>query len=289
MRDADEAMDTTVFTAVLLAAAMHAGWNAIIKIRLEPLLVITLISVACGVVTLPLLPFVNIPSQASWPFIAASLIIHLLYYYALGEAYRTGDLGHVYPIARGTAPLLTAIGAFFLVGETPGQAGTVGIIVLTSGIILLSFKGGRTDALFDRRAVGFALLTAVAISAYTLVDGIGARKDPGASGYIVWLIFLDGVMMLAFGFFRWGRTWLAHPPRTLGLIFAAGILSAAAYGIAIWAMTQAPIARVAALRETSVLFAAAIGIFILREPVLPVRLIAAALVLTGVLLVRLKS
>jgi drug/metabolite transporter (DMT)-like permease len=281
-------MDPIVFTAVLFAAAMHAGWNAIIKLNLEPLKAITLISIAYFFLVGPFAPFIRFPVAEAWPYLIASLVIHILYYYALGEAYRTGDLGHVYPIARGTAPLMTAIGAHFIIGEDLGFRGVAGIFMLTSGILLLSLKGGRKGATFDKRAIGFALLCASSISAYTLVDGVGARSDPDPLPYIAWLMILDGLMMLVFGLLRWGVDILRLPARTWALVMAGGVMSLASYAIALWAMTRAPIALVAALRETSVLFAAVIGVVFLREPILAPRIVAAGLVLIGVVLLRLR-
>ena len=282
-------MTTTVFLAVLAAAALHAGWNAMIKVKLEPLLAITLISIGCGVVAAPLLAFVDYPVRDAWPYIGASLAIHLVYYGALGEAYRTGDLGQIYPIARGSAPLMTAVGATFLLDEHLGPVGSLGIVVLAAGIMLLSLKGGRDAARFEFRAIGFALLTAAAIALYTLVDGVGGRIGPSPMPYIVWLVFPDGVMMLIFGLIKYPRQMREVPFKTALLLLAGGAMSAAAYAIAIWAMAQAPIALVAALRETSVLFAAIIGIVVLREPIIPLRIVAALVVVTGIILVRLRT
>jgi drug/metabolite transporter (DMT)-like permease len=281
-------MDAIVFSAVLCAAAMHAGWNAIIKLNLEPLQAIVLISIGYPLLMLPFVGLYPLPEPEAWPYLIGSLAIHIVYYYALGEAYRTGDLSHVYPIARGTAPLLTAVGATFLLGEDLALFARAGIVALTLGILLLSLKGGRKGAAFDRRAVGFAVLCATSISAYTLVDGIGARIGREPYSYIIWLMILDGVMMLVFGLYRWGRPLLVHAPRTWAVIMAGSVMSLASYAIALWAMSRAPIALVAALRETSVLFAAVIGVVFLREPLLPARLIAAGLVLTGVVLLRLR-
>jgi drug/metabolite transporter (DMT)-like permease len=281
-------MDAIVFSAVLCAAAMHAGWNAIIKLNFEPLQAIVLISVGYPLLMVPVVGLYPLPELEAWPYLFASLAIHIVYYYALGEAYRTGDLGHVYPIARGMAPLLTAVGATFLLGEELAQLARAGIAALTCGILLLSLKGGRKGAAFDRRAVGFSVLCATSISAYTLVDGIGARIGREPYSYIIWLMILDGLMMLVFGLYRWGWPLFAHGSRTWGVIMAGSFMSLASYAIALWAMTRAPIALVAALRETSVLFAALIGVVFLREPVLPARLVAAVLVLTGVVLLRLR-
>lgn len=279
-------MDSYVFLAVLAAAAFHAGWNAILKLRLEPLLAMSLIAAASGLVAVPLLPFVDTPHPDSWIYLLASLVIHFVYYIALAEAYRTGDLGQVYPIARGTAPLLTAIGASLWLGEYLGLVGWVGILILAAGIMLLSLRGGRDVRALDRRAVGFALLTAVSIAAYTLADGIGARLAGGALPYIVWMFLLDGLMMLCFGLIRFPKAMVAEAGRSWVMVLSGGALSCAAYAIAIWAMTKAPIALVAALRETSVLFAAMIGVAFLREPVIETRLFAALLVVAGMMLVR---
>jgi drug/metabolite transporter (DMT)-like permease len=281
-------MEAYVFLAVLAAAACHAGWNAMVKLRLEPLLATTLIAVASGLVAAPLLPFVAAPHPDSWIYLFASLVIHFVYYLALAEAYRAGDLGQVYPIARGTAPLLTAFAAWLWLAEQLGYSGWAGIWILAAGIMLLSIRGGRGMRKLDRRAVGFALLTALSIAAYTLADGIGARRAGGALAYIVWLFVLDGLMMFAFGLVRFPVTMLAESRRNCAMILCGGALSCAAYAIAIWAMTKAPIALVAALRETSVLFAALIGVAWLREPLIGARVLAVALVVAGMMLVRLR-
>jgi drug/metabolite transporter (DMT)-like permease len=281
-------MEPHVFAAVLFAGALHASWNALIKVRLEPLLSITLISAVAFVVVAPAAPFVPLPVASAWPYIIGSLAIHAAYYYGLAQAYRAGDLGQMYPIARGTAPLITAVGAYLLIGENPGFGGSVGVLVLTAGILLLALRGGRAGASLDRRGVPFALMTACAISAYTLVDGVGARQGPDATSYIYWLLLTDGLMMLIFGIIWFGKAGFQHSARTYAVLAAAGVMSMASYAIAIWAMSQAPIALVAALRETSVMFAALIGIVFLREPVVMARLVAVAIVMTGMVLVRLR-
>src|SRR5262249_22753599 len=211
-----------------------------------------------GVVALPFAPLVGLPSPKAWPFVFASLAIHLGYYVALAEAYRFGDLSQVYPLARGSAPLITALGGTVWLGEALGFTGWAGVIILAVGIILLSIRGKNFNRI-DARPIGFALLTSVTIATYTLVDGIGARIAGSAAPYIVWLFVLDGIMMLCFGVWQVGRGLANAVSGNWQMVLAGGALSAAAYGIAIWAMTKAPIALVAALRETSVLFASAIG------------------------------
>src|SRR5687768_14392676 len=174
-------MDAFVFAAVLFAAACHAGWNATIKRGFDPLLTTVLISIGGTIVAALLLPIVGWPAMASWPWCAASVLIHLVYFVALIESYRAGDMGQVYPIARGSAPLITALTTTVLIDERLGLLGWCGIILLSAGVLLLSLRGGRELARLDRKAVGFALLTAFTICAYTVVDGIGARLAGSAN------------------------------------------------------------------------------------------------------------
>jgi drug/metabolite transporter (DMT)-like permease len=280
-------MEPLVFLAVLAAAACHAGWNALLKLELEPFVAIALISVGCGLATLPLAPIAGLPLREAWPFVLGSLALHLVYYFALSEAYRHGDLGQAYPIARGTAPLLTALAAVGIAGEQLPAIAWAGVLVLTSGILLLSIAGGRTPGQIDWRTVCFALLTATSISAYTLIDGIGARLSGSVAAYLAWLLLLDGLMMLALGTGLRGRAFLRAFADAWHVVLVGGVLSAASYGTAVWAMTVAPIALVAALRETSVLFAALIGVLWLREPVRAARIVAVGLAFAGVALLRL--
>lgn len=281
-------MDAFVFMAVLAAAACHAGWNALLKLNVAPVVATVLVAVAAGLLVLPLLPITPLPAAAAWPYIVASAIIHVAYFVALAEAYRWGDLSQVYPIARGTAPLLTAALASLWLNEALGSNGWAGVIVLAAGILLLTVKGARKLAPFDRRAVAFALATSLTITAYTLVDGIGARLAGSALAYTVWLFIGDGITMAIYGALRVGPSLLKDFRAHWRIATAGAALSTAAYAIAIWAMTVAPIALVAALRETSVLFAALFGTVLLREPLLPVRLVAALLVMAGALLLRFR-
>jgi drug/metabolite transporter (DMT)-like permease len=223
----------------------------------------------------------------AWPYIVASLLLHLVYYVALTEAYRHGDLSLVYPLARGSAPLLTAAVATIWLGEQLGVMGWAGIVTLAAAVLMLSLRRG-TNSEVHARTVGFALLTAVCIAAYTVVDGTGARLAGSVLSYIVWLLVLDGLMMLLFGFARAGRRLFAHFIEGWPFMLAGGALATAGYGIAIWAMTVAPIALVAALRETGVLFAALIGVVFLGEAFRPLRILAAVLAVGGALLIRLR-
>jgi drug/metabolite transporter (DMT)-like permease len=280
-------MDPFVFAAVLLAAACHAGWNAVIKVGLEPFAATILVALGAGVVALPLLPVVGLPAAAAWPWLIASVILHVGYYVGLIEAYRTGDLGQVYPIARGSAPLLTAGASTLLLDEKIGALGWAGIVVLVVGVFLLSLRGGRDLVRIDRRAVGFALFTAVTICGYSLVDGTGARISGNPHAYTVMLFVLDAVAMLVLGLAVRGSAIGAGSMACWKSGLLGGALSLVAYWITIWAMTVAPIAIVAALRETSVLFGAALAVAILKEPLRAVRVFAALIIVSGLALIRL--
>jgi drug/metabolite transporter (DMT)-like permease len=281
-------METFVFIAVLFAAACHAGWNALIKVGLDPLSTTTLISVGSGIVALAFAPLVGMPASAAWPWLLASVVIHLVYFASLIESYRTGDLGQVYPIARGSAPLMTAAVTSIFVGEKLSALGWTGIVALVAGVLLLSARGGRHLAEIDRRAIGFALFTALTICAYSVVDGIGARLSANPNGYSVWLFVGIAVVMVPYALYRDGRDVIPAMQRFWLRGFAGGALQVLSYGIAIWAMTAAPIAIVATLRETSVLFGAVIAVVILKEPLRAVRVMAACLIVCGLVLIRLQ-
>ncbi len=281
-------MDPVVFLAVLTAAAFHAGWNALLKLNVEPIVATCLVATASGIVVAPFVATVGLPAPIAWPYVLASVAIHIVYYLALAQAYRFGDLGHVYPIARGSAPLMTAVLATLWLDEALGPFAWAGIVILAGGILLLALRGGSGPKRFEPRSVGFALLTSLTITTYTLVDGIGARLGGSAVQYAVWLFVLSGGAMAIYGAVRLGARLLGDFAANWKLTLAGAALSTTAYGIAIWAMTVAPIALVAALRETSVLFAALFSMALLREPVLPARIAAACLVLAGVVLVRMQ-
>lgn len=284
---ANPAMDAHVFVLVLLAAACHAGWNAVIKFGLEPFTATALIAIASGVVALPLLPFTGLPASAAWPWVIASVILHIGYYLGLTEAYRSGDMGQVYPIARGAAPLMTAFASALLLGESLGLMGWAGIVLLAAGVFAMSFRGGGGVDL-NRRAVGFALFTACTICGYSVVDGTGARLSGNPHAYTVALFICDGVTMAVLAVWRRGGAIAVAAARNWKSALAGGALSFAAYWIAIWAMTVAPIAMVAALRETSVLFGAAIAVLVLREPLRAIRVVAAVAIVGGLALIRLS-
>ena len=281
-------MTSLVFVAVLFATACHAGWDALIKVGLDPLSTTILIAVGAAAVSLVGLPFAGMPASAAWPWLIASAVIHLLYFAALIESYRFGDLGHVYPLARGSAPLMTAIASALLIGEHLSLRGWTGIVTLGVGVLLLSARGGRDVMQLDRRAVGYALLTALTICAYSVTDGIGARVSQNPQAYVLCLLVANAVVLVPYGL---RRDWKGVNATLRGFWLrglAGGALQALSYGIALWAMTLAPIAIVASLRETSVLFGAIIAILVLKEPLRATRIAAAVLIACGLVLIRLQ-
>nr|WP_286009782.1 EamA family transporter [Salinicola sp. S1-1-2] len=262
---------------------MHASWNALVKVGLDRLLSMSLIQGACGVLALASVAFVPLPVAAAWPWLAVSTVLHIGYNVFLVRAYRVGDLGQVYPIARGCAPLLVTLIGVFALAEHPTWLGYLGIGVLILGIFCMAFRGGRHQRL-GRASLVNALLTSVFIAGYTLADGSGARANGDVASYVIWLFLLDGFGMLAVLVALRGVGALSQLARHWPIGLVGGALSLGAYGITIWAMTQAPIALVAALRETSVLFAIAIGIVWLKEPLRRERILAGGLILGGVIL-----
>jgi drug/metabolite transporter (DMT)-like permease len=283
-------MDGRAFAIVLAAALMHAAWNALVKVGGDRFVAMTLMSGTAGIAAAIVLPFVPWPAAPAWPWLLLSVALHTAYSLVLIESYRTGDLAQVYPIARGSAPLLVAAATvLFLPAEEVSVGGYAGIVVLGLGVVLMSIKGGRRAIPLDMRGVGFALATAVTIAAYTVVDGVGARAAGSPHGYVLWLFVLWGLVFVSALLARRGRASYSAMRSQWRAGTAGGMMQLAAYWIVIWAMTVAPIALVAALRETSVLFAAVIGVVLLREPLTVTRLVAGAIIVVGTVLMRLAS
>lgn len=279
-------MSTAVFLAVLAAAAMHASWNAMLKVRGDRFVAVSLMSVGMALTAAPLLPFVAVPEGVTWVWLLLSLCFHTGYKYYLARAYEIGDLAVAYPLARGTAPLLATVGGVFLLAEIPGPLAILGIVLLCCGVFLMSFRGHGVGA-FGGRSVFFALVTSLFISGYTLTDGSGARSAVDATSYAVWLFLFEGLWSLVFCILLRGPK-IVHamlPEWKVGLV--GGFLSAVAYWIAMWAMTRAPIAAVAVLRETSILFAMLLSVAMLGEPLTRWRVAAALLIVGGVVALRL--
>lgn len=282
-------IDPIVLPAVLAAAAaMHAGWNAMVKARLEPILAMTLVVMACGLVAIPFMAWFAPPRAAARPYVAASLALHLVYYLGLAEAYRRAEMSQVYPIARGGAPLITALVTVTVVGEALSARALIGVVALGCGILLLALYRRRRDEKRDPAALGFAVATAVVIAGYTTIDGIGARIAGDPNAYASTLFVIDMVPLPLVVLARRGPAVFLATRRYAGQGLLGGVMSLAAYWIVIWAMTRAPIAVVSALRETSVLFSALLATIVLKERFAPARGLAAVVILAGIVLIRLQ-
>lgn len=277
-------MSTLVLVAVLAAAAMHAVWNALVKHGGDPTLRLAIVALTGTAIGLPLIPFVAAPDAAAWPWLGASVVIHFAYYFALSLSYRLGDLSFAYPLARGTAPPLVAIGGM-LAGDRLAGGELVALVMICAGILCLVLLGrGDGDG---RSGIGAAVVCGALIGAYTICDGIGVRAAGGTLGYIVWLFVIDGIVFgTAILWQRRARLRL-ELPAVLRPALAGGALSMGAYGIVIWAMSLAPLALVSAVRETSVVLAAAIGSRLMGEGMARQRIAAAGLVCGGIVALRL--
>lgn len=279
-------MDLTVFLAVLAAAVMHAGWNVLVKLKLDQFLSLCLIQTLMGFMGLAMLAVLPWPSAASVPYAMTSGLLHLGYFLFLARSYRTGDLSQVYPIARGAAPLLTLAATWALMHEDVSLLGGAGVAVLVLGIWMINLIGQRGLRL-DGMTLFFAIGTSVFVAAYTVVDGLGGRISGEPSGYAGLVFVFDAVFLSGAAFAMRGRGILRDvaPYWKTGIVGA--LLSVGAYWIAIWAMTHAPIASVAALRETSILAVMLLSMRVLKETVTWSRLAGAVLIVAGALLIRL--
>lgn len=275
-------MSLLAFNIVLLAAALHAGWNAIVKGGRDTVLTTVLILLASALVSLLALPFLPLPARSSWPFIGISVLLQMGYFTLVALTYRIADMSLAYPLMRGTAPMLVTLVSLPLLGEALPLLALAGILVICAGILTLAL--GARD---HRAGVLMALATACVIATYTVVDGLGVRLAGDAVAYTLWLTVLTGLPFAVWLGLRRPAGLAAYVRGNwhLGLIGGLGTLGA--YGLALWAMLEAPIALVAALRETSILFATLISALVLKERVTRRRLAAALLILAGAVLVRL--
>ena len=273
-------MTAAVMFAVLAAAVLHAGWNTLVKAGADKLLSIALVVAGAGAVALPFALARPLPAAASLPYIAISAVIHIAYFSLIGIAYRGMDLSVAYPLTRGTAPLLTTFAVLLVAGEAPAPLALAGIALVCGGILWLAHDAGRRSAL-PAGAFAAAVLNAFIVAFYTVVDGLGGRLSLDPFGYNVWVCVMDAAFFLPFALFLRGPALARELAKGWRIGLAGGAASFAAYGIAIWAMTRAPIGLVAALRESSVLFAAAFAAFYLGEKFGRARTAAACLLACG--------
>ena len=264
-----------VTLAVLGAALLHASWNVLVKSGADKELETVNIAIGSGLVALVVALFLPAPARESWPWVAGSAAVHILYFVFLAGAYRWGDLSYTYPVMRGGGPMIVALVGALVLGEVLPLHATIGVLCICAGV--LGFASGK----HDRRATAFALGNAVVIAAYTLVDGKGVRLSEAPASYTLWFFVANGVVIAIYGWLRRGRAVNAHFAATWRRALVGGSCAVAAYGIALWAMTRAPIAIVAVLRETSVIFGAAIAAVVLKEKFTRRRLAATGAVMVG--------
>jgi phosphonate utilization associated putative membrane protein len=277
-------MTWPVLCLVLFGALLHASWNALVKSSSDKTLDTALIHVLCSLLALPVFLYVGPPPAESWPYILCSLVVHVGYYFALAGAYRHGELGLTYPLMRGTAPMLVAMTSFVFIGEDLTPLAWLGVACISGGVLLL---GVTREWWTHRKAILFALCNAVLIAVYTVIDAKGARSSGHVVQYISMLFVLDGWPFAILVFMqRNGQVW-PYARKRWPVAAGGAFASIGSYAIALWAMTVAPVAMVAALRETSVFFAALIGAWFLKEVWTRQRIAGTVAILSGVAALRL--
>jgi drug/metabolite transporter (DMT)-like permease len=277
-------MSPIVFATVLLGAALHASWNASVKGGPDKLMTTVLVAAASGLVALAARPFLPFPARASWPVLAASAVVQVLYFTLVAAASTATDMSRAYPLMRGLAPGLVAIAGVAFLGEHLGPAAWAGVALISSGVFGMTFAG-RGPA--SHRGTLLALLNAGVIASYTLIDGAGVRRSGAPVAYATWLFLLNAIPLVGWALVARRRALLAYARRHWPVGLAGGLGNLGSYGLALWAMTHAPIAVVAALRETSILFGMAIAGLVLHERIGPARIAAAALIVLGAVSLRL--
>lgn len=275
-----------LIAAILFGGLCHATWNIIVKSGNDKPLDMTLIIVGSAAIALPCTLLVGPLNREAWPYVAGSTAIHLLYYASLVQAYRSADLSVVYPIMRGMAPLILALMGLGFLNESLSPGLLLGIVLVCVGVCALAALRWPVHA-DARKPLMWATLNATVIAAYTLVDGAGVRSAHTPLAYVVWTFALHSLPFALIVLVRRGAAGLGYLRQNCARALGGGMLSFTSYGIALWAMTHAPVAAVAALRETSVLFGVLLSAWLLRERVSARRWLGAALVVAGVVVLRL--
>lgn len=271
---------------VLFGAALHAAWNALVRASADKFLDTVMIVAGAGIWALLLLPLMPIPAVESWSCLALSVLIHVVYFVLVAVSYRGGELSFVYPLMRGSAPALTAVAGLLLLNESPSAGGWAGVLIISCGVLALAGDSVRIGT-FRVAPAAFALMNAAVIVIYTLVDGQGARLSGHAFSYTGWMFMLTAPLLLVIAGFVQGRSIVRRIRCGWRTGLLGGACTLASYGLALWAMTRAPIALVAALRETSVVFAAIFAAVFLHEPIGRVRYVSIVVVCSGAMAIKL--
>jgi len=280
-------MTSTVFFVVLFAAFLHAMWNSMVKGDGDKQLAIAAVVFGHIPIALILIVFVDVPESASWPYIAAGALLHVGYQLFLAQAYKAGDLSQVYPIARGSAPLVVTIISVLFLGVVLSPVQLMAVVIIAAGIMSICLVRG-TDAKINYQGIRLALVTGMFIASYSLVDGLGARVAGTAVGYYSWLTILNGLIFFSVMVVVRPTIFRDIVTRAKTVLLVGGTASYAAYAMVTWAFTQSPIALVTALRETSIVFALLISSYHLKERLGWPKLLAAIITLGGVVLLRIS-
>ena len=282
-------LSSGVLAAVLGAAALHALWNSLVKSASDKFLSSAVVALWCGVAAVVAALVLPRPAAVAFPFIVASAIIHIVYFMLVGQLYRSADLSVAYPIMRGLAPLIAAVIALATLGEAPGPIASLGVAALVAGVLAMG-ASGFAHGRINRPTILVALANSAVIAIYSVIDGQGARLSGAGSAfafaYNSWADALTGLSYLPIILFLRGRAVVATFAQDWRRGLIGGLAAFFGYAIVVWAMTRAPITAVAALRETSVLFAAIIGVAVLGEPFHAQRAIGVLVILAGVILLR---
>ena len=280
-------MQWGIVLLILFAASLHASWNVLLKSESDSLSNTVLIIAGSAVIGVVFLPFVPLPLRPCWPYLGASVVIHIVYFTLLLMAYRKGDMSLVYPLMRGLPPVLTAVAASILLAEVLSLRGWLGIALVSGGALMLT-ADFRFSQGFHLAPVVFAILNALVIVIYTLVDAQGARLSGNAFSYTGWMLFLLALICFLVIPILEGRQVFYKMAREWKKSIIGGAFSFGSYGIALWAMTLAPVALVAALRETSILFGTVFSIFILKERITLVRGMSIFLIVAGAIAIKMS-
>ncbi|MGH6762747.1 MAG: DMT family transporter [Phyllobacterium sp.] len=278
-------MSGTVVLIVLFAAFLNASWNAVVKSDGDKFLNSVLVVGCAGLIAGIALVFLSPPARESWPYLAVSGVAQVIYFSLIIAAYRAGDMSQAYPVMRGTAPLLVALASGPLIGEVLSTQKWFGIALICGGVLALTLEGRRRNT-GGNAAIWFALLNAFFIATYTVIDGIGVRKSGNAASYTMWVFVLNAIPMVLWAVVMRPGQLLPHLKGRVKLAVIGGVGTLGSYGLALWAMTLAPVSTVAALRETSIIFAVAISAFVLKERIGWPRLVAVALIMAGAVIMR---
>ncbi|MFL9672345.1 MULTISPECIES: EamA family transporter [Pseudomonas] len=276
-------MSLDVFAIIMLGAALHATWNAVVKGGDNKLLTTCMIASIASLIASTVIPFLELPAKESWPFIGASVILQVVYFVLVASTYRIADMSQTYPIMRGTAPLLVATASVGLLSESLSSFAWLGIAIICIGILSMA----AAPSIGQRKGMLLALVNAAVIAGYTLIDGVGVRKSGAPAAYTLWIFLLTGLALAVWAFAVRRREFCRYLARHWRPGVIGGFGTVVSYGLALWAMTAAPIATVSALRETSILFGVVISALVLKERLTGRRIMAACIIASGAMVLRL--